>query len=43
MGPIWGRQHPGGPHVGCMNFAIWTTKIYNMIDDSAKIYSVVLL
>ena len=24
MGPIWGRQDPGGPHVGPMNFAIWT-------------------
>ena len=23
MGPIWGRQEPGGPHVGPMNFAIW--------------------
>ena len=23
MGPIWGRQDPGGPHVGHMNFAIW--------------------
>ena len=23
MGPIWGRQDPGGPHVGRMNFAIW--------------------
>ena len=22
MGPIWGRQDPGGPHVGPMNFAI---------------------
>ena len=22
MGPIWGRQDPGGPHVGHMNFAI---------------------
>ena len=21
MGPIWGRQDPGGPHVGPMNFA----------------------
>ena len=21
MGPIWGRQDPGGPHVGRMNFA----------------------
>ena len=24
MGPIWGRQEPGGPHVGAMNFVIWT-------------------
>ena len=23
MRPIWGRQDPGGPHVGTMNFAIW--------------------
>ena len=23
MGPIWGRQDPGGPHVGPMNFIIW--------------------
>ena len=23
MEPIWGRQAPGGPHVGTMNFAIW--------------------
>ena len=23
MGPIWGWQDPGGPHVGPMNFAIW--------------------
>ena len=23
MGPIWGRQGPGGPHVGPINFAIW--------------------
>ena len=22
MGPIWGRQDPGGPHVGPMNLAI---------------------
>ena len=22
MGPIWGRQDPGGLHVGPMNFAI---------------------
>ena len=29
MGPIWGRQDPGGPHVGSMNFAIWDA--YEMI------------
>ena len=23
MGPTWGRQDPGGSHVGPMNFAIW--------------------
>ena len=23
MEPIWGRQDPGGPHVGPMNVAIW--------------------
>ena len=23
MASIWGRQDPGGPHVGPMNFAIW--------------------
>ena len=23
MGPIWGRQDPGGPHGGAMNFATW--------------------
>ena len=28
MGPIWGRQDPGGPHVGDMNFAIWVDMAY---------------
>ena len=23
IGPIWGRQDPGGSHVGHMNLAIW--------------------
>ena len=26
MGPIWGRQEPGGPHVGPVNFAIWVPR-----------------
>ena len=25
IGPNWGRQDPGEPHVGPMNFAIWDT------------------
>ena len=28
MGPTWGRQDPGGPHVGPMNFAIWGVSHY---------------
>ena len=27
MGPIWGRQDPGGTHVGPMNFAIWDATV----------------
>ena len=27
MGPIWGRQEPGGPHIGPMNFVIWVAQI----------------
>ena len=30
MGPIWGRQDPGGPHVGPMKFAIWG--VYGLMD-----------
>ena len=33
MGPIWGRQDPGGPHIGPMNFAIWVeylTEVSNL-------------
>ena len=35
MGPIWGRQDPGGPHVGPMNFAIWgpTAEIITLMED----------
>ena len=30
MGPIWGRQVPGGPHVGPMILAIWGTILLGM-------------
>ena len=33
MGPIWGRQDPGGPHVGPMNFAIWVDTMRNRVDN----------
>ena len=26
MGPIWGWEDPGGPHVSPMNYAIWDYK-----------------
>ena len=28
MGPVWGRQDPGGPHVGPTNFAIWVGFVF---------------
>ena len=28
MGPIWGRQDPGGSHVGPVNLAIWDNAFY---------------
>ena len=33
MGPIWGRQDPGGPHVVPMNFVIWVFTSIHPIDD----------
>ena len=35
MGPTWGRQDPGGPHVDPMNIAIWG--LYQMESDSSGI------
>ena len=32
MGPIWGRQDPGGSHVDSLNFAIWV--IYHFIPSN---------
>ena len=31
MGPIWGWQDPGGPHVGPMNLAIWGGNWISMV------------
>ena len=41
MGPIWGRQDPGGPYVGPMNFAIWVvtqSKVRHRSSDSTDSY-----
>ena len=37
MGPIWGRQDPGGPHAGPMNFAIWAGINYDIISSNNNI------
>ena len=31
MGPTWGRQEPGGPHVGPMNLAIGEDTQYMLV------------
>ena len=46
MGPIWGRQNPGGPHVGPMNLAIWVIPEYcvdHLGKDRAWTLSVIYL
>ena len=29
MGPIWGRQDPGGPYVGPINFVVWVPSVWS--------------
>ena len=38
MGPIWGRQDPGGPYVGPMNFAIWDVILNKMQTMKGRIH-----
>ena len=35
MGPTWGRQDPGGPHVGHVNLVIWDMLVikYALMDQ----------
>ena len=35
MGLIWGRQDPGGPHVGPMNFVIWDSFIQRIQSEQS--------
>ena len=39
MGSTWGRQDPDGPHVGPMDFAIWTVSIYSGAYKPNPIYT----
>ena len=32
MGPIWGRQVPGGSHIGPVNFVLWEDKVFHYND-----------
>ena len=40
MGPIWGRQDPGGPHVGPMNVAIWVYILHWFVLQVLKMKSI---
>ena len=42
MGPIWGQQDPGGPHVGPMNFAIWEATAWLKFIDTSNFLVIVL-
>ena len=41
MGPKWGRQDPGGPHVGRMNLAIWD-HVFTMRRENLSFYIQIL-
>ena len=45
MAPIWGRQDPGGPQFGPMNFAIWGALLVALCKqsqyDRCQLYDVV--
>ena len=40
MGPIWGRQDPGGPPVGPMNFGIWAAVLMHLSAAALEICNV---
>ena len=41
MGSIWGRQDPGGPHVGPMKLTIWVV-LHELYIPVAGIYILML-
>ena len=42
MGPIWGRQDPGGPLIGPMEFAVWEN-VRHLAEDLLKLISCEIL
>ena len=38
VGSIWGRQDPGGPHVGHMDFAIWELQLLLYLNPENEYY-----
>ena len=36
MGPTWGREDPGGPHVGPVNFAIWGMHVIDSVNECSR-------
>ena len=39
MRPIWGRQDPGGSHVGPMNFALWVPPEFKLDGNLFHLYA----
>ena len=39
IGPIWGRQDPGGRHVGPVNFAIWGVFLQTLLPSLSCKYT----
>ena len=37
MGPTWGREDPGGPHVGPVNFAIWGIHVIGSVNECSRV------
>ena len=42
MGPIWGRQYPGGLHVGPMNLAFWLSSSFEETSNSVRCIIILL-
>ena len=42
IGPIWGRQDPGGPHVTPINFAFWDIAYNVTVNVSQEIWELTL-